>query len=88
MSIKSPAWQNIPLFAIALHAGSGILRHQERFKVTITDLQFAKRLNSGTGLTFQTPAAYSATVRSLENLPERPMFVVALRVQSARSCRG
>jgi len=37
------------------------------------------------GLAFQISLAYSAMVRSLENLPEAAMFRVALRVHSSRS---
>jgi hypothetical protein len=35
------------------------------------------------GFKFQISLAYSAMVRSLENLPELAMFAIALRVQSS-----
>ena len=40
---------------------------------------------TGHGFTFQMSAAYSAMVRSLENLPEPATFRIALRAQASGS---
>ena len=40
---------------------------------------------TGTALAFQMFVAYSAIVRSLENLPEHPTLIIALRVHASVS---
>src|SRR5262249_27548564 len=60
---------------------------QRRNDVAFLHIVDHRRLHhdTGHGFTCQMSAAYSAIVRSLENLPEPAMFMIALRAHAARS---
>ena len=62
-----------------LQAARPRVEDEDIHNLTITS---GRRYDTGHGAACQMSAAYSAIVRSLENLPDAAMFRIALRAQS------